>query len=336
MKDALNKIASGKNLTREEAAGVMRAIMEGSVSEAQIGAFLLGMKIKGEVAEELSGFVDVMRDKSEKIIPADNDAIDMCGTGGDNAGTFNVSTVASFVVAGAGVTVAKHGNRSVSSSCGSADVLRELGVTLDISAGKVAECVDSVGIGFLFAPLFHPSMRHAAKARAELGMKTCFNMLGPLTNPAGVRRQLVGTFDAASSGLMAGVFATLRPKKIFLVTSEDGMDEVSLGATTLVIELAEGALQKKYEVPSTAFGLAHVRRDAIRGGTPAHNAAIALEILRGGHGPFRDTVIANSAFGLMAAGKASTIYEGVAMATESIDSGKALGKLDRLREATKK
>ena len=334
MKRALEKIAALQDLTREEASSAMCEIMEGRATEAQIGAFLLGLKLKGETAEELTGFVEIMRHKSVRIAVEDENAIDMCGTGGDRSGTFNISTVASFVAAGAGVTVAKHGNRSVSSSCGSADVLRALGVNIEVSPNIVEQCVNRIGIGFLFAPLFHPSMKFAAKPRAELGVKTCFNILGPMTNPAGVSRQLVGTFDAQTSKLMADVFANLRRKRIVLVSSDDGMDEVSLGAPTNVIELEEDAVRKSYSLPSTSYGLAHVERETIRGGSPAENADIALGVLQGGRGAYRDTVIANSSMALLVAGKASSLYEGVARSAESIDSGKAMSKLQQLREIT--
>jgi anthranilate phosphoribosyltransferase len=334
MKRALEKLAARHNLSREEASTAMCEIMEGRATEAQIGAFLFGLKLKGETAEELTGFVQIMRQKSVRIAIEDDHAIDMCGTGGDQSGTFNISTVASFVAAGAGVTVAKHGNRSVSSSCGSADVLRALGVNIEISPNIVEQCINRIGIGFLFAPMFHPSMKFAAKPRAELGMKTCFNMLGPMTNPAGVSRQLVGTFDSPTSKLMADVFSNLRTKRIVLVSSEDGLDEVSLGAPTNVIELEENAARKSYSLPSTSYGLAHVDRGSIRGGSPAENAKIALGVLQGGQGAYRDTVIANSTMALLVAGKAASISEGVARSAESIDSGKALSKLDQLREIT--
>jgi anthranilate phosphoribosyltransferase len=334
MKRALEKLAARHDLTREEASSAMCEIMEGRATEAQIGAFLFGLKLKGETSEELTGFVEIMRQKSVRIAVEDENAIDMCGTGGDRSGTFNISTVASFVTAGAGVTVAKHGNRSVSSSCGSADVLRALGVNIEVSPNIVEQCVNRIGIGFLFAPLFHPSMKFAAKPRSELGVKTCFNMLGPMTNPAGVSRQLVGTFDSQTLKLMADVFSNLRRKRIVLVSSDDGMDEVSLGAPTNVIELEENAVRKSYSLPSTSYGLAHVEREAIRGGSPAENAGIALGVLQGGQGAYRDTVIANSSMALMVAGKASSIYEGVALSAESIDSGKALSKLQQLREIT--
>ena len=312
----------------------MCEIMEGRATEAQIGAFLFGLKLKGETADELTGFVEIMRRKSVRIVVEDENAIDMCGTGGDQSGTFNISTVASFVTAGAGVTVAKHGNRSVSSACGSADVLRALGINIEVSPNIVEQCVNRIGIGFLFAPLFHPSMKSAAKPRSELGVKTCFNMLGPMTNPAGVSRQLVGTFDVHSSKLMADVFSNLRQKRIVLVSSEDGLDEVSLGASTNVIELSGDEARKSYSLPSTSYGLAHVERASIRGGSPAENAAIALGVLQGGRGAYRDTVIANASMALLVAGKAASIHEGVARSVESIDSGKAMSKLQQLREIT--
>src|SRR5258706_5316568 len=206
MREFILKLNECHDLTREEASAAMRTIMDGQASDAQIAGFLMALRLKGEKPDELLGFVEVMRERSIRIALDDGDAIDMCGTGGDGTGTFNISTVASFVVAGAGVTVAKHGNRSISSACGSADVLRALGVNIDLAPERAGDCINSVGIGFLFAPLFHPAMKHAAKARAELGVKTLFNILGPMTNPAGVRRQLVGAFSEGAAQMMAGGF----------------------------------------------------------------------------------------------------------------------------------
>lgn len=334
MKEYLAIVSEGRHLTRQEASGAMRTIMEGNSTDAQIGALLLALRVKGEQTEELLGFVDVMREMGTRVAIEDPDAIDMCGTGGDGAGTFNVSTVASFVVAGAGVTVAKHGNRSISSACGSADVLRALGVKIEISPEQAGACVNSVGIGFLFAPLFHPAMRYAAKPRAELGVKTCFNLLGPLTNPAGVRRQLAGAFNRDAARKIAGVFSRLETRKVFVVSSHDGTDEISLGAPTSVFEVNGAPEPTAYEIEGSSFGLPAVAKESLRGGNAEENAGIALSILGGEKAAARYPVIANSAFGLMAAGKAASIAEAVEAAAESIDSGRAMQKLEDLREFT--
>lgn len=331
MKEYIQKVASKQNLTQEEASVAMRIIMEGNASPAQIAGFLMALKLKEEHPDELFGFVQVMREKSVKVVVNDPNAIDMCGTGGDGTGTFNISTVASFVVAGAGVTVAKHGNRSVSSSCGSADVLKELGVNFELSAEDISKCIQTAGIGFLFAPLFHPAMKHAAAPRSELGVKTAFNLLGPMTNPAGVRRQLVGAYNADVAKKMAQVFSNLESEKVYIVSSHDGLDEISLQAPTTVFEVTQGNPVKQYEVTPESFGLPRTELSSILGGTAETNASITTRILNGERIPPRNYVIANSAFGLMVAGKARSVKEGVAIAEESIDSGKALAKLNELK-----
>ncbi len=341
MKGFIQKLSDRQDLTHEEAIKAMRTIMEGQATEAQIAAFLIALKFKGEQPDELRGFVEVMREKSVKVKLEDMDAIDMCGTGGDNSGTFNISTVASFVVAGAGVTVAKHGNRSFSSACGSADVLKALGVNIEQPPEKVEACINKLGIGFIFAPLFHPAMKYAAKPRSELGVKTCFNVLGPMTNPAGVRRQLVGTFDLDVANKMAVVFSQLDAEKVCVVCSQDGLDEISLGAPTAVYEVNSGnaipfrdnqQYSRKYDVEPALFGLPSVKRTSILGGSAETNASIAMNVLQGEKGPHRDVVLANAAFGLLVAGKAQTIQEGVNLASESVDSGRALKKLNELKE----
>jgi len=334
MKAYLQKVSERRDLTKEEASLAMRDIMDGNATEAQIGAFLIALKLKGEHPDEILGFVEVMREKSIKVRVDDPDAIDMCGTGGDNAGTFNISTIATFVVAGAGVTVAKHGNRSVSSSCGSADVLKALGINIDLPAGRVETCINKLGVGFLFAPLFHPAMKHASKPRAELGMKTCFNILGPMTNPADVKRQLVGAFDHRTSSIMAGVFSQLNPRRVCVVHAEDGLDEISLGAPTHVLEVNGRLSQKSYSVEAGTFGLPRAGASDIQGGNPERNASIAIDVLNGVRGPCRDTVIANAAMGLFVGGKVTSFEEGTSAAIESVDSGNALAKLIALKEIT--
>ncbi len=332
MKKHLQKLCMKADLAPDEARDAMRTIMDDRASDAQIGAFLVAMKIKGETPEELLAFVEVMRERCVKVKLDDPAAIDMCGTGGDGACTFNISTAASFVAAGAGATVAKHGNRSVSSSCGSADVLAAMGVNVELPAEKVESCVNGIGIGFLFAPLFHPSLRHAAKARGELGMKTCFNLLGPLTNPAGVRRQLVGAYDRTAAKLMANVFAWLGSERVYVVHSKDGLDEISLSGPTEVLEVRGADAGLSYTIDRAALGLPQVAPGEIRGSTPQENAATILAILNGEKGPRRDVTVANAAYGILSSGKAASPLDAVAMAQESIDSGRALDKLNRLRQ----
>lgn len=306
--------------------------MEGNATDAQIGALLVALKLNGEQTDELAGFVDVMREKAVRVSLDDDNAIDMCGTGGDGAGTFNISTAAALVVAGAGITVAKHGNRSISSRCGSADVLKALGINIEFSPDRVEACINEVGIGFLFAPLFHPAMKHSARARLDLGMKTCFNMLGPLTNPAGVRRQVVGAFSENAAEKIASVFQLFAPARVVVLHSSDGLDEVSLDGTTTLFEVSSANQPTRRILDASEFGLQRVARDAIRGGSAEQNAAIILDLLSGKRSPHRDIVIANAAMGLIVAELAASIAEGVAVATASIDSGKAMAKLDAMRE----
>jgi anthranilate phosphoribosyltransferase len=332
VKEYIQKITERQNLNRDEAASAMRIIMEGGATEAQIVAFLIALRLKEEQPEELLGFVEVMRENSVKVTLADHNAIDMCGTGGDGSGTFNISTVASFVVAGAGVTVAKHGNRSVSSSCGSADVLKALGVNIELSPNKIETCINTVGIGFLFAPLFHPAMKYAAKPRSELGVKTCFNMLGPMTNPAGVQRQLVGAFSQQVAIKIASVYQQLKPTLVIVVSSHDGLDEVSLHSPTTVHEVNALTSPREYTIDPASFNFPVTEQSALRGGSANVNASIAMAVLRGEHGPHRNIVIVNAAFGLQVAGKASSVEAGMNFAEESIDSGSALHKLQQLKE----
>ncbi|HYQ87070.1 MAG TPA: anthranilate phosphoribosyltransferase [Bacteroidota bacterium] len=334
MKEFIQKAAERQHLTREEAAAAMRTIMDGQATDAQIAGLLMALKLKGEQQQELLGFVEVMREKCLGVRIDDPDAIDMCGTGGDGSGTFNISTVASFVVAGAGVTVAKHGNRSMSSACGSADVLKALGVNIEFPAERAGACINKIGIGFLFAPLFHPAMKYAARARAELGVKTLFNLLGPMTNPAGVRRQLVGAFSPQAAQKMAGVYSNLDALKVLVIHSRDGLDEVSLEATTTVYEIKSRLFSGKVYLKPNLFGLPEVKRESIRGGSAETNAAIAVSILKGDKSPRRDIVLANASLALLAAEKVRTVQEGVHFAEESIDSGRALRKLEDLRTYT--
>ena len=332
MKYFLEKISCKENLTLQEARDAMRIIMEGSASDTQIAGFLLAMKTKGEHSDELLGFVEVMREKSLKIFLEDENAIDVCGTGGDGSGTFNISTVVAFVVAGAEITVAKHGNRSVSGACGSADVLRALGVNIELSPERVQHCINTTGIGFLFAPMFHPSMKFAAKVRAELGIKTCFNLLGPLTNPAGVQRQLIGVYNREVQNKMAKVYEQLPHKKICYVHSDDELDEISLNGITSVIELNVQEEVKDYSISASSFGIDRTASNTIAGGDSKYNAEVALSILQGEKSALRDIVLLNAAMALYIADKVTALTDGIVLSRESIDSGRALQKLNILRK----
>jgi anthranilate phosphoribosyltransferase len=332
MKEAIRKISEGHHLTRAEAAGVMREIMEGNATDAQIAGLLLALRMKGEQPEEMAGFVETMREKSVSITVDDPDAIDLCGTGGDGTNTVNISTTVTFVVAGAGVTVAKHGNRSISSASGSADLLQALGVRVDMDAIATERAINTIGVGFMFAPLYHPAMKHAANARAQIGVKTCFNMLGPLTNPARVRRQLVGAYNEPAARILAEVFALLPYKHILVSASRDGMDEISLGAPTDLFELRAGQPIRASVVQPGSIPLPRVDLASLAGGSPRENALRTMEVLSGARDPFRNVVLANAGYALIVAGKVSSIEEGVHLAEETIDAGRALRVLEQLIE----
>ena len=333
MREVLEKLVRREDLTLDESADLMRAIMSGELSDAQVAGVLVGLRAKGETVEEITGFARAMREKSVKVTLRTNGAIDTCGTGGDASSTFNISTAAALVVAGMGVTVAKHGNRAVSSRCGSADVLEALGVNIALDPNRAGELVDRVGIGFLFAPRHHPAMRHAAAARSSLGIRTVFNLLGPLTNPAGVRRQLVGVFAPELTETVARVLGALGSERVYVVHGTDGSDEVSVNAPTRVSALEDGAV-RTFEFDPREIGVARAAPEDIAGGTAAENAAFIEQTLAGEKGPRRDTVVLNAAFAAMAAGKADTIETGVALASESIDSGRASEKLGALRQTS--
>ena len=330
MKTQIEKCLSGPDLTVEESSIALDMILTGQATEAQIGGLLVALRAKGETVNELVGFAQILRDRGVRIKIDDPDAIDMCGTGGDGLGTFNISTASSFVVAGAGVTVAKHGNRSVTSQSGSADVLTALGVNVQCSPETVQDCINRIGIGFLFAPMFHPAMKHVAKPRMELGVRSIFNMLGPLINPAGVNRQLIGAYHPIAMRLLAGALRELGAVKACIVHSDDGMDEVTLSGSTGILEVNGMGELSAYKVDPTDFGLPVSALDSIQGGDKEANATIALSILRGEASPARDVVVANAAMGLYVAGKAVTLPDGKDMAVESIDSGRAMEKLQYL------
>ncbi len=335
IKEAIGKVVVGKNLSEKDMIDVMDEIMSGGATPAQIGAFITGLRIKGETIDEIVGAVRVMREKATFVdcgvdTGAGEILMDIVGTGGDGSGTFNVSTTTAFVVAAAGIPVAKHGNRAISSSCGSADVLEELGIDLSMPAERVAACVRQVGIGFLFAPMLHGAMKYAIGPRREIGIRTVFNILGPMTNPAGANVQLTGVFDKKLTTVMAQVLARLGMKRTLVVWGEGNMDEMTITGTTHVAEAAGGEV-KTWTVEPEDVGLARAGVDDINGGADvAEAASLVRSVLSGEPGARLDMVLLNSGGALMASGKADTLQQGVDMAREIIASGKALAKLDRL------
>ena len=336
--DAIRKVVDGKDLTRDEAFAVMDAIMSGQTTDAQIASFLTALRMKGERVEELIGFARVMREKvslvktrhrvQTSLSGTDREMlVDTCGTGGDATGTFNVSTATAFVVAGAGIPVAKHGNRSVSSLCGSADVVEALGVRLDLTPERVGRCVDDVGIGFCYAPLLHKAMRYVMLARKEIRIRTVFNILGPLTNPAHALAQVIGVYDGRMTEVMAQVLKELGTVRAFVVHGEDGLDEISNTSESRISELRRNEV-RTYTVRPEDFGLPRARLADLQGGSAADNAEIIRRILKGERGPKRDIVALNAGAAIAAGGKA----EDIAAAQQSIDSGAALDRLNRLVE----
>src|SRR3954469_9478357 len=308
----------------------MDAIMEGRAQPAQIAGFLIGLSMKGERPAEIVGLAQTMRARATKLSRTHAPVFDTCGTGGDRAHTFNVSTVAALVLAACGVSVAKHGNRSVSSQCGSADLFEALGVRVSAEPDTVEQCLDEVGIAFFFAPTFHPSMRHAGPARRELGVRTAFNLLGPLTNPAGAKRQLVGVPRPELTELVARSLALLGSERAWVVHGADGLDEISTGGYTKVSECRDGQVNTFYLHPSD-LGLAKSAPDALRGGDAADNAAIARRVLAGAPGPQRDIVLLNAAAALLIAGRVDRMQDALPVAAEALDSGRAASVLDELR-----
>jgi anthranilate phosphoribosyltransferase len=331
----LEKLTRREDLGRDQAREVMRSIMSGALSDPQVAAILIALRTKGETVEEITGFVSAMREKSVTIPLRSENAVDTCGTGGDAPSTFNISTATAFVAAGMGVTVAKHGNRAVSSSCGSADVLETLGVNIGLTPAQGASVIEQTGIGFLFAPSYHPAMKHAAPARRELGMRTVFNVLGPLTNPAGVKRQLVGVYNPELTETVARVLGALGSTRVYAVHGEDGSDEVSICGTTRVSELKDGEV-RTYEFDPRSLGMMLAIPGQITGGTPEENASLLQGVLDGRKGPRRDVVVLNAAFTAMVAGQADSVEEGIARANQSINSGAAARKLDKLRSVSHK
>jgi len=331
IKEALSKIVCGSDLNMAEAKEVMREIMRGRATQAQIGAFLTAMRMKGETASEIAGCAQAMRESAIAVKPKQKLLVDTCGTGGDSSGTFNISTTAAFVAAGARLAVAKHGNRSISSRCGSADLLQALGVNLELSAEQVAQCIDEVGIGFLFAPLLHPAMKYALGPRQEIGLRTIFNILGPLSNPAQAKRQLLGVYDSKLTELLAEVLHALGTEHAFVVYGANGLDELSVTGPNKVSRLYNSQVDTYYLDPQE-LGLPRARLNDLAGGTTEDNAAITKALLKGEKGPKRDVVLLNAAAALIAGGKAISFSEGLALAAEAIDSGNARVKLEHLIE----
>jgi anthranilate phosphoribosyltransferase len=328
-KELIEKLGRREDLTTDEAAAAMAVIMRGEAAPAQIAGLLVGLSMKGERPAELVGLARTMRGEAVKLSKAPGEVFDTCGTGGDRSGTFNISTAAAIVLAGSGVRVAKHGNRSVSSKCGSADVLEALGVHITAAPDVVERCLDEAGVAFFFAPTFHPAMRHAGPARRDLGVRTAFNLLGPLTNPAGPKRQIVGVPRPELTELLARALLLLGAERAWVVHGADGLDELSTTGYTKVSECRDGSVQTFYVHPAD-YGLAKATPEALRGDDAALNATIVRGVLGGDRTAARDVVLLNAGAALLVAGKAGSIQEGIRHAAESIDSGRARQALDRL------
>jgi anthranilate phosphoribosyltransferase len=327
-KALIAKVATGASLTREEAAGAFDRMMSGEATPSQMGGLLMALRVRGESVDEITGAVTTMRAKMLEV-KAPPDAVDVVGTGGDASGSFNISTCAAFIVAGTGVPVAKHGNRALSSKSGAADVLQALGVKIELDADHVGACIRDAGIGFMFAPAHHPAMKNVGPTRVELGTRTIFNLLGPLSNPAGVRRQMIGTFSKHWIEPMAQVLKNLGSESIWVVHGSDGLDEITTAGPTSVAALENGVI-RTFDITPEDAGLKRSKPDALRGGDAEQNANALLDVLKGKHGPFRDVSVLNAAAALIVAGKAKDLKQGATLAAKSIDSGEAEGRLDRL------
>ena len=334
IKEAIGKVVQGEDLSRQEAEETMRCIMEGMATDAQIAGFITALRVKGETVEEITGFTKIMREKAGKVAIGET-VIDTCGTGGDKSNTFNISTAAALVAAGAGAIVAKHGNRSVSSKCGSADCLSALGIDIMVDPSVVEKSLQKAGIAFFFAPLWHKSMKYAIGPRREIGIRTVFNILGPLTNPAGAQCQLLGVYDGALTNPLANVLKNLGSTRAMVVHGLDGLDEITTTGKTRVSELKNGMVTD-YELDPQDFGLSVVTKKDLRGGTVEENAELILDILKGKKGPARDIVLLNAGAALYIYGKAADLGEGIKLAAQSIDTGAAMGKLNLLRDCAKK
>lgn len=333
VKEALQILIEGRNLSREQARAVMDEIMEGNATPAQIGSLLTIMRMKGETMDEITGFAQSMRSKSNRVQTQMYDLLDTCGTGGDGAKTFNISTASAIVAAAGGVRVAKHGNRAMSSKSGSADVLEALGVNIELNQKAAEQCLEQVGICFMFAQLYHQSMKHVAGPRKEIGFRNVFNLLGPLTNPAGADRQLMGVYDRNRTEVLALVLRELKAARAMVVSSHDGLDEISISAPTQVTELKDGTIST-YHITPEELGLQTSSLSEIAGGTAEENAAIIRAVFLGEKGPRRDVIAANAGACLYITGRCNTLREGVQLAEELIDSGKAMEKLQQLIECT--
>ena len=328
LKALISKVATGDVLKREEAAEAFDRMMSGEATPSQMGGLLMALRVRGETVDEITGAVSAMR---AKMLPveAPADAIDVVGTGGDASGSYNISTCAAFIIAGAGVSVAKHGNRALSSRCGAADVLAALGVNIDLGPEQISRCIREAGIGFMFAPAHHPAMKNVAATRVELGTRTIFNLLGPLSNPAGVKRQMVGVFSRQWVEPLAHVLKNLGSERAYVVHGSDGLDEITTSGTTTVAALDNGSV-RSFEIAPEEVGIARVKPEALRGGDADANAAALKAVLSGEQGPFRDVAVVNAAAALVVAGKATDLKAGAQLANQSIDTGAAEASLVRL------
>ena len=337
MKNYIEKLLDKEDLTIEESYQAMNQVMSGNVDNSNLAGFLIALKAKGESPEEVAGFAKAMRDNCIKINSSGNNVIDVCGTGGDNSGTFNISTAVAFVAAGAGIKVAKHGNRSISSKCGSADVLQQLGININLTKEESEEALEKAGITFLFAPLYHPAMKYAAQVRKELGIKTVFNMLGPLTNPAGVKRQVIGTYSIKAAEIMSAAAKYLEHEKVCFICCNDKLDEIHLGDVTSVFEYNGNSNISDYKINNEIFGYAKTSYEDIKGDSAARNAEIILDILkRKIKGPAYYTVAANAALALYVSGYSDDLVKCAKASEESILSGEAYSKLFELKNFSNK
>jgi len=332
IKEAINLVVGGINLSESEMAECMKEIMEGMATDSQIGALLTGLRMKGETVDEITGAARIMREKAAKI-SAPEGVLDTCGTGGDTSHTFNISTTTALVVAAAGIPVAKHGNRAVSSRSGSADVLEALGIKIDLPPAKVEQCLFETGFGFMFAPLFHPAMKYAVGPRRELGIRTIFNILGPLTNPAGAKRQILGVFSGRLTETLASVLGNLGADDALVVHGEDGLDEITISTGTMASRYTQGKVENLIISPED-FGLSRGTVQDMVGGDKDENARITLQILEGESGRKRDVVLMNAAAAILVSGKAEDLRTSYAIAREAIDSGRALKKLEEIRKVS--
>jgi anthranilate phosphoribosyltransferase len=328
LKALIGQAATGAALTREQAALAFDLMMSGEATPSQMGGLLMALRVRGETVDEITGAVSAMRSKMLRVI-APPSAIDVVGTGGDASGSYNISTCAAFIVAGAGVPVAKHGNRALSSRSGAADVLNALGVRIDVPPDHISRCISQAGIGFMFAPAHHPAMRHVGPTRVELGTRTIFNLLGPLSNPAGVKRQMVGVFSKQWVEPLAHVLKNLGSERAYVVHGSDGLDEITISGPTTVASLESGEV-RMFEIAPEDAGFTRAKPETLRGGDADHNAQALIAVLKGERGPFRDVAVLNAAAALVVAGKAKALKDGVALAQKSIDSGEAEGSLERL------